>query len=253
MKTELIEKLKELGSMLSDPDGDIMRSAEGSLDNEDLGQFAHALLGAASGIGAALELVSNKGKEVIDTDGESISEESIDELGALAQALDDTDDEILKKQASAIDELLMTIGANPKVKGAFKKAEDEEIQRLRAKYRDDAGEREYKDVKAQLDKENNAAEAIKAVEQRIKRYRPLEAPLSTRYSPDMPGVSLARIADSVYQCPVTKKIYDYRSGYTTVKGNKIPGSEVSNQTQHMGELAQEHMNFSTREDTLNKA
>lgn len=246
MKSELIGKLSEIGQMLSSPDNELMQLGERVLSDEDYVMFAQSLLGAASGVGAALKIVNES-----DTLVETISEDSIDELGALAQALDETDDPILKKQAAAIDELLMTIGADPKVQMAFKKAESDEIERLRAKYRETRGDREYKDVKAQHDKENKAQEAIKAVDAKIKRYRPLEAPLSTRYSPDMPGVSLVRIGDGVYQCSVTNKIYDFRAGYTTMKGNKIPGSDVSNQTQHLGYQAQEHMNFGTREQTLN--
>jgi len=148
---------------------------------------------------------------------------------------------------------LMTIGSDPKARMAFKKAQDEEINRLRARYREQRGEEAYSVVKTQQDKENRVNEAVKAIDQKVKKYRPLEAPLSTRYSPDMPGVSLMRIGDNVYQCPVTKKIFDFRSGYTTAKGNKIPGGDVTNQTQHLGYQAQEHMNFSTREEALNGA
>jgi hypothetical protein len=242
MKDELVQKLKEVVSAIIDPDGSLMQEAEKCLSDDNLINFSSSLMSAAQNLNACLEIVKKF--------GDSINEEDVDELGTLAQALDDTNDPILQKQAALIDELLITVNSDPKAQGAFKKAEDEEVQRLRAKYRETRGDREYKDVKSQHDKENQVNEAIKAVEHKIKAYRPLEAPLSTRYSPDMPGVSLVRIGDSVYQCPVTKKIYDFRAGYTTMKGNKIPGSEVSNQTQHLGQ-AQEHMNFSTREEALN--
>ncbi len=257
MKEELINKLTQLKKILSDPDSELMQMAEkimpsdGDMQNPDesIGfvNFAKSLLDAASNIDVALIALQC----VKEQEEQTLDEASVDELGALAQALDDTGDPILMKQASAIDELLLTVGADPKAQQTFKKAEEEEIERLRTKYRETRGDREYKDVKSQFMDENKVNEAIKAVEKRFKKYRPLEAPLSTRYSPDMPGVSLIRIGDGVYQCPVTKKIYDFRSGYTTAKGNKVPGTDVQNQTMHLTDRAQEHMNFSTREDALN--
>lgn len=252
MKEQLIQKLEKAISVLIDPDSELMQDAERVLDNEFLVAYATALNQAASSLLGAKRTVEEKGKDIIDTEGTDVTEQDIDDIAAIAQSLDESGDPRLMRTASIIDEILLTIGADPKAKGAFKKAEQEEIERLRAKYRETRGDKEYKDVKAQHDKEIKVNEAIEAVNKRIKQYRPLEAPLSTRYSPDMPGVSLVRIGDSVYQCPVTKKIYDFRAGYTTMKGNKIPGSEVSNQTQYMGHTAQEHMNFSTREQTLNK-
>ena len=60
-----------------------------------------------------------------------------------------------------------------------------------------------------------------------------------------------RVADSVYQCQLDKQIYNYEAGYTTMAGNQIPGTGVSNQTQHLGFQAQEHSNFGSREEVLN--
>jgi hypothetical protein len=238
MKNELIAKLEGLVEILSSPDSEFMKEAEELLDSDVLVQFAAMINGAANSIVDAKRLVE---------DVEGVTETDIDELAALAQSLDESNDPILRKQASAIDELLITIGANPKAQGAFKKAQDEEIEKLRAKYNQENDL--YTKAKKEHDKQNKVEEAKKAIESKVKKYRPLEAPLSTRYSPDMPGVSLVRISEGVYQCPVTKKIYDFKAGYTTAKGNKVPGSEVSNQTQEFDYTAQ-HMNFSTREDSL---
>ena len=238
------ENLHKLATMLINENNDLLVEAEQHLNDEDLTLFAAILTEAGEKVAEAAKLVASK--------QQVLTELEVEELGALAQSLDDTNDPVLQKQASLIDELLITVSADPKAQMAFKKADDEEIQRLRAKYQDTRGHHEYHVAKEQHDKENHVNEAIKSVEQKIKAYRPLEAPLSTRYSPDMPGVSLVRVGDNVYQCPVTKKIYDFRAGYTTMKGNKIPGSDVSNQTQHLSRQVQEHMNFGTREEALNK-
>lgn len=239
-KEQLISKINEILAILGQ-DGELMQTAEKYLNNDSLNEFSGELLYAGDNIKKALEIFVHN--------AEMVNEQDIDELGALAQALDETGDPVLMKQASVLDEILITIGADPKAQAAFKKAQDDEIERLRAKYQD-TNRDQYTKAREEHRKEINVNEAIKEIDRKVKKYRPLEASLSTRYSPDMPGVSLVRVGDGVWQCPITKKVYDFRSGYTTAKGNVVPGSDVSNQTQHLGR-AQEHMNFSTREELLN--
>lgn len=235
MKQELISKLNELIELLSSDDSELAIGAEECLNDKDLIDFSELTVSAADVLKEALNIVEL-------CEGPTISELDIEELGAVAQALDDSEDPVLRKQASVIDEILISIGANPKAGEAFKKAQDEEIERLRAKY----------NKKEEPKQENKMAqEAIKAIEEKVKRYMPLEAPLSTRYSPDMPGVMLVRIGDNVWQCPVTKKIYDFANGYTTAKGNKIPGTSVSEQSK-LDNAVQDNMQFTSREDALNR-
>ena len=57
-----------------------------------------------------------------------------------------------------------------------------------------------------------------------------EAPSQTRYSPELPGVALSRVSDGVYQDTLTKKIYDFRSGWVGDDGEKHPGGSVAHQT-----------------------
>ena len=95
------------------------------------------------------------------------------------------------------------------------------------------------------------ADSIKAIDNSIKEYRPLEAPLSTRTCPDHPGAQIARVGEDTYQCSLDKKVYNYKGGFTTMKGNVIPGGDVSAQTQALGDRAIEHMSFDTRESKLN--
>lgn len=165
----------------------------------------------------------------------------LDGLVALADSLDEKG---MIKEASVIDELLLTINSNKQFKQTFKKAQEEEIEKLRKKYRSEASE-----VKTATPE--YVEDARKAIDDKVKTYKPLEAPLSTRYSPDMPGVSMMRVADGVYQCPITKKVYDFRSGFTTAKGNKVPGGDVSLQSDMIEYDNPASTVFSTRNDVLN--
>jgi hypothetical protein len=54
--------------------------------------------------------------------------------------------------------------------------------------------------------------------------------LSTRYSPDRVGVQARRVADGVYQDPITNKIYDWNEGFRTEDGETFSGGGLSLQT-----------------------
>ena len=54
--------------------------------------------------------------------------------------------------------------------------------------------------------------------------------LSTRYSPELPGVQVLHVADGVYQDMLTKKIYNFNQGWTGTDGQRYPGGSVKNQT-----------------------
>ncbi len=54
--------------------------------------------------------------------------------------------------------------------------------------------------------------------------------LSTRHCPDHNGVQTFRIAESVYQCPMDGKVYNYGAGYVNYNGQHILGGSVSEQT-----------------------
>jgi len=239
---KLIEKFAKLVNECSLPDSSFLKEAEQLLNDEDLVLFVSALQEAAEHLKIATSILGEK---------EGLKAQDLDEFAILAQAFDESGDEFLQKQASVMDEILLTIGADPKAQGAFKKAQEDEIDRLRAKYRD-TNRDEYTKGREQFKKEINVNDAIKEIDAKVKKYRPMEASLSTRYSPDMPGVSLVRIGEGIWQCPITKKIYDFKAGYTTAKGNVVPGSDVSNQTAQLGFRAQDSMNFSSREEVLNR-
>jgi hypothetical protein len=207
---------------------------------------AEALVSAAAILKNAAATINDYGPDV--------TEDDLEAMATVAAEFDKSGDPLLQKQAAVLDEILIGVSADRGLQERFKAAQEAEIERLREKYRAQHRDDLYSHVKKTHDLEHNMAgegKAADAVAKRIKEYRPMEAPLSTRYCPDHPGEQMMRIADSVYQCNLDKNVYNYEAGYTTMAGNQVPGSGVSNQTQHLGHQAQEHMNFSTREEVLN--
>lgn len=178
-----------------------------------------------------------------------MSEEDIESIAAIATAYEASDDADLKKQAAVLDQLLLNFGQQGELHRA-KKANEEEINRLREKYKNVGHERAYEKVSEEQLKERKAEEATKAIQDQVKVRRPLEASLKTRYSPDYPGVPMARIGDGIFQCAMTKKIYNFNEGYTTLSGEKVPGGSVADQTGRLGDRRLEQTNFSTREGVL---
>lgn len=182
-----------------------------------------------------------------------VTEQQLDEMAALASAFDESGDPLLKKQASVLDELLLSIAASKTAALESRKVYDDEISRLREELRRVRREEAY--VKPAQDHEtmHNKVEQAKAVAQQVKRYVPLEAPLQTRYPPDRPGGQMTRITDHVYQDIVTGIIYDYKAGYKTQKGNEVPGGAVEYQTRDFGDVRNQGASlFETRQSIMNR-
>ncbi len=187
---------------------------------------------------AAVSLLEDRDEECRGT-----VEENLEDIASIAEAFDESGDAILQKKAAAIDEILVAFANRPELITFAKSTSEDEINRLREKMRGP------KTSKNPEDKKLAAMRA--AVDKKIRRYRPMEAPLSTRYSPDMPGNMLTRIADGVYQDPMTGQIYNHSTGYTTNKGNEIPGYGVEHQLPS-SEQNYFEAPFTTREDRLNQ-
>lgn len=63
-----------------------------------------------------------------------------------------------------------------------------------------------------------------------KTVRYVSRSLSTRYSPDRPGVLARRVSDGIMQDPITNKVYDWNEGFKTEGGEDFPGGHVALQT-----------------------
>jgi hypothetical protein len=214
--------------------------------NQDNPRF-QSLVDAVAATSLALE---TKAEEVGDQPG-GFTESQLDEIAALAKSFDESEDPFLQKQASVLDELMLTLAAPKNAVAEARKVEQDEVNRLREKYHKSRGEECYSFPKESLDKQNNAKETAAAVD-KVKRFAPLEAPLSTRYAPDYPGNMMTRINDHVYQDSLTGKIYDFKAGYRTNKGNEVPGTAVENQIPDLGTVQEGHTMFSTRESLMSR-
>ena len=192
----------------------------------------------------AAALLKNAAAEVdtIEPPEESkITPESIQEIASLAAAFDASGDAGLKKQASVLDELLLSIAAPPGSVAAKKAVEDSRMDTLRQK---------YKKPSEELAKTNMLTDAAKVVQDSgmTKEYRVLEAALSTRTCPDHHGAQIARVGEHTWQCSLDKKIYNFDTGFTLANGKKVPGGDVANQTKHTSEPT--HAIFDSREGRL---
>ena len=243
---DLKEKLEALQKQLVDRDNEILVLADETGDNNILNHVAYSLAVASNQINSALNHV--KGKI---TTAETLSSDDLNSIAELATAFDSSDDEELRKKASVLDQLLLNIGVTNTEHIVSKKAQEEEVAKIRERMRAENIEKNYKNPSKELERDIKAAEATKQIKEQIKEYRPLETSLSTRYCPDHAGTSVVRIADYTFQCPLDKKIYSYTEGFTTMKGNKVPGTSVENQTQSLSDRELEKMHFSTRESQLN--
>lgn len=233
MKTS--EMLKAMARWLENPNNEALVLAE---NNEaTLTVVAEACVEAAQILKLCAETV-----DVIEPPVSAVNSETISTLAEIASAFDESGDPELMKNASAIDELLLTIAAPPQWAEQYKEAQESRIDVLKQKY--DNTKKELHDVL-------KVSDTKKAIEDSpySKDYRIMEHALSTRTCPDHAGAQMARVGESMYQCDLDKKVYDYRTGYTDEKGDKVPGGDVAAQTPNS--YAEPQSMFDTRETRLN--
>lgn len=230
------EMLTAIAAWLESPNNEAIMLAEYDDD---------CLRVAAQGCIEAAFILRNAAEEVegIEPQPESnLTAEALDELADLATTLDESDDPNLKRTASVLDELLLTIAAPPAYAAQFKEAEDNHINSLKQR---------YQSPQEELDEVNKVADAKKAIEGSPynKEYRIMEHPLSARSCPDHAGAQMSRVGEGMWQCELDKKVYNYQTGYTDERGNKVPGGDVAAQTPN--EYPEAHSIFDTRESRLN--
>lgn len=228
--------LLSIASWLEDSDNECLYLADA--DESSLAIVAEAFVKAADALRGAADEVKK-----FEQEESSITPESISELAEIATAFDQSDDPKLIRQAAVIDELLMTIAkpANSLDKNA---AEQKGIDTLKEKYHA---------VKSKLDDKNKVKEARDAIEKAVvmKTYRPLEAPLQTRYCPDHAGAHIRRIDENVWQCDLDKKKYDFSEGFTLESGEKVPATSVAEQT-NIEYQSDAHTIFDNREERTSR-
>lgn len=209
------EQLISIANWLENPENELFVNC----DDGKLEIVAAILVSAADTLKEGAEIVA----EPVNTKESLITPESLDEIAAMANALDASDDEALQKQASVLDELLMTISADRSALLNFKLAEDKRLDELKKK---------YENVKKQLDEMGKIADAVKEIEKSpaMKEYRSLEFPLKTHYCPDHAGAQISRVDQDAWKCSLDGKTYNYAEGFTLMDGSKVPGGSVEGQS-----------------------
>lgn len=206
-------------------------------DDEELQEYAAQI------DGVLFDLALNKNSFV----------NSVDRLTKIASDLDDYDDEDLNKCASVLDELLLTIAAPKNVVAQSKQQTEDELNRLREEYRAKKRDQLYHEKTSnEFNQQRRTDKIQKAVDNQLKKYRPLEHSLSTRYCPDHHGVGLVRIGDHVYQCGLDHKIYNFEAGYTKMNGDQVPGGSVDLQFPTWGLHDRGHTMFDSRSTMLSR-
>jgi len=231
----IAELLTAMATWLESPENEALRLAE---DDEDCAKVvAESCVLAA----ALLKTAAAEVDAIEPPEPSQITPESIEGLANLAAAFDASGDLELKKQASVIDELLLSIAAPPNAYAERKDLQDQRLIALKQK---------YEEPRKELHDTNLIGRSEKAIEKSnmIKRLNILEAPLSTRYCPDHAGVQIARVGEHMWQCEMDKKTYNFDSGFELNDGTKVPGGDVAQQTQGLN--VPYHAIFDTREGRL---
>jgi hypothetical protein len=212
------EMLNAIASWLESPDNEALLLAE--YDDDCAQVVAESCVGAAQ----LLKIAADRVDQIEPAQESNLTDESLDQLAQIADAFDSSNDENLKKQASVIDELLLTIASPPNALAARQDLLDNRTEEIKKKY--------HNPTKILADS-NKTADSQKAIEnsKMTKQTKINEQPLNTRYCPDHAGVQVARVGEHIVQCELDHKIYDYESGYTLEDGTKVPGGDVSLQTQ----------------------
>jgi hypothetical protein len=214
---KLSEKIMVVANWLESSNNELLIESENN--EENMNKLALSLIHAADTLKDVAEEISESEVSL----KSEITPEFLDGVAALASAFSESDDDLLKKQANVLDEILFTLAAPKNYLSNFKKEELDKIEELKKK---------YKNVNSEINEVNKVSESLDSIKDSpvYKEYRPLEAPMSSRTCIDHPGALLARVGDNTWQCSLDHKVYNYDIGFTTLKGNKVPGGSVSEQT-----------------------
>ena len=178
------------------------------------------------------------------------SEENLTKVFAdLCSLSDELDQAGLAKEANLIDEFLeksaskLKKQAGPVLPDVMKwKEEDKKTDRSKrydAEYHNSLQVREPKPTK---EKE----------EHHVHTYQPSKVmSLNTRYCPYHIGVSLGRVGEATYQCPLDGDVYNFELGFKDYQGNEYSGGSISQQTPNSTQYEIPSRIFDSRENVLN--
>lgn len=230
---KISELLTSIASWLESPENEALLLSE--YNEECLDIVATACVQAASLLKKAAEETDKIEPE------QSLTSDDLDHLGDIITAFDNSLDEDLQKTASVMDQLLLTLAVPPNWVSKYKEAQENRLDVLKQKYEEN---------REALHKEIGVKESEKAIDKSpmYKDYKIMEHALSTRTCPDHAGAQMGRVGENMWQCSLDKKTYNYSTGYTTEKGERVPGGDVAQQTPSSHQ--EPHSMFDTREQRL---
>lgn len=244
---KLIEALNKMSKEIGDHDNEALVLAS-KCDIDVLNAVARCLAEVSQNLFDCANNVKQMEKQK--KSEANISNNDLIALAEIANQYDESGDPQLKKMADVFDSILMTIGAKPEDVIKAKAMDEEALKAIREKMRKEEPNH-YKSTQAVHDKLIHAEEAKKLIADRVKHYRPQQHALQTRTCPDHPGCQMCRVAEATWQCSLDGKVYNYQQGYTTLTGDKVPGGDVSLQSQTLHNL-NENTAFDSRVTRLNQ-
>lgn len=184
---ELLKKLEELRCSLLNRDHEILALAE-ACGTDTLQAVASCMVSCATAVDGVCKTyaykLSDKEKEEfesfckqkksetgeVEEKNEKVTPEDLEAVAALAEEFSKSSDVLLRRQASVLDQVLLTF-AIPGSRESEKAAYDSKIAQIKEDMKNPP--------KAQVKTSFKADEAVKAVDKGVKEYSPLEAPLKT--------------------------------------------------------------------------
>jgi len=214
-------------SYLENPENELMVSAES--ESHRLDRVASLLVEASERIKQAKAIACG-----LEDDEQTF----IEALESLAAAYDTYGSmtkqasKINEEKRSVIDELLMTVAADPTAILRAKIAATKKLKDLKEEFRKN---REAISVQKGLQKINRTDVAEKRVKDsgvtnEPTIVSPMKYPRESRTCPEHAGALVARVGDGVWQCSLDKKVFDFNEGFTTITGEKVTGGSIASQS-----------------------
>lgn len=179
-------------------------------------------------------------------------EDVLDKLSKIADKLDAAG---AGEQADMIDEFLLKHAAKkskqkdsaPESMVDWQDEEDtEQSKRYDSKHHHSMQIREPKTDKERLNLEGYSDN------HHVHSYQNVKEAASTRYCPEHIGITMGRVGESTFQCPLDGKMYNWEVGFTDYDGKFHSGGSVSSQTTDSSGVDVSHRIFDSRDNILNR-
>jgi hypothetical protein len=213
----LSDKIKIVAEWLENEENELLKETS----DKDVVIVAEAFVEAAH----ALRKVASEITPVSNEDTMEFSPETIQEIAAVAEAYDSSGDEELQKQASVLDELLLTIAAPRDFIANYRAIEDMRTEELKKK---------YKDLREETDLLTDKAATLEALKKsEVFQERHPDMSLSSSRGCPEHGSPMFRVGGtaegSIWQCSLDHKVFNYEEGFTLADGTKVSPRSISNQ------------------------